>query len=74
MNWAGEPLVSYETVVQLIGSTTTGKGLKIEARLDSKAYATQVKIDDEQMKSVRLKPHARYPQWNYTIAGSMDET
>ena len=31
MNWKGVPLVSYETVVNLIGSTTTRSGLKVKA-------------------------------------------
>ena len=69
MNWAGEPLVSYQTVVNLIGSTTTQQGLRIKARLDAKAYATKVQISDEQMQSVRLEPHKTHPQWNYTITG-----
>ncbi len=29
INWRGRPLEDYETVVQLIGATTTGKGLKV---------------------------------------------
>jgi hypothetical protein len=69
MNWAGEPLASYETVVKLIGSTTTRQGLRIKARLDAKAYATNVQISDEQMQSVHLEPHKTHPQWNYTIIG-----
>jgi len=37
-NWRGKPLISHEVTVQLIGSTTTKKGLKIEARLDKNNY------------------------------------
>ena len=69
MNWAGQPLVSYEAVVNLIGATTTRKGLKIQARLDTKAYATKIKISNQQMKMVSLTPHATHPKWNYTIIG-----
>ena len=29
MNWKGEPLVSYETIINLISATTTKKGLKV---------------------------------------------
>jgi hypothetical protein len=36
MNWKGEPLVSYETVVNLIGTTKTRTGLQVKARLDTK--------------------------------------
>ena len=35
MNWKGKPLVSFETVVKLIGSTTTSNGLTIAAREDN---------------------------------------
>ena len=31
MNWKGEPLVSFETVVKMISATKTQQGLKIKA-------------------------------------------
>ncbi|GFP31346.1 hypothetical protein HKBW3S34_02272, partial [Candidatus Hakubella thermalkaliphila] len=34
MNWKGEPLINYETVVNMISTTTTRSGLKIKAQLD----------------------------------------
>ena len=67
MNWRGEPLVSYETVVYLIGSTSTEKGLHIKARLDTRNYTKGRKVSDDEIEAVRLKRHARLPQWNYTI-------
>jgi hypothetical protein len=30
MNWRGQPLLSYEAVVNLIGSTTTKSGLHVK--------------------------------------------
>lgn len=38
MNWKGKPLVSFETIVKLIGETKTRKGLKVASRLDEKEY------------------------------------
>lgn len=35
VNWRGEPLVSYETVINLISTTTTKTGLQGKARLDT---------------------------------------
>lgn len=67
MNWRGKPLVSYETVINLIGRTTTKGGLRIKARLDRRAYATGRKVTDAEIKEVRLKRHAKLPRWNYTI-------
>ena len=35
MNWRGKPLVSLETIVNLIAGTTTRTGLEVYARLDT---------------------------------------
>jgi DDE family transposase len=66
-NWRGRPLVSHEVVVQLIGSTTTEKGLHIKAELDLRSYELGRKITDEDMKAVRLQPARFHGDWNYTI-------
>jgi Rhodopirellula transposase DDE domain len=34
-NWQGQPLETYEMVVNLIGSTTTASGLQVHATLDT---------------------------------------
>lgn len=67
MNWKGEPLVSYETIIELIGATTTKKGLKIFARLDQNEYERGMKFSDEDMAKLNLKNHELYPKWNYSI-------
>lgn len=67
MNWRGRPLVSYEAVVNLIGSTKTRTGLKVKAMLDKKTYETGHKVTDQQMNELRLKPHAFHGDWNYTL-------
>jgi hypothetical protein len=67
MNWRGEPLVSFETVIQLITATTTRTGLKIKARLDKCVYATGIKIAKEEMEKLNLRRHKKNPQWNYSL-------
>ena len=67
MNWKGEPLVSFETVVNLISATTTRRGLRVKAVLDKRRYETGVKISDEQMKDLNIRPHNQNPEWNYSI-------
>jgi hypothetical protein len=67
LNWQGEPLVSYETVVKLIGSTTTRKGLRVKAKLDKRKYQTGEKITDKEMEKLNIEYHDVNPQWNYTI-------
>lgn len=66
-NWAGEPLTSYETMLNLLNATTTQKGLVVKATLTDKQYATGIKISDEQMKNLNLHQHDTLPHWNYTI-------
>jgi len=68
LNWKGQPLVNYETVVNLIGATRTRTGLRIKAVLDSKTYPAAVKIPDEEMELLNLRVHRKHPNWNYTIS------
>ena len=70
MNWRGRPLVSHEVVVNLIAATTTAKGLKVKARLDSNEYPLKVKVSKEAMQQVNLRPHDFHGEWNYTIRRS----
>jgi hypothetical protein len=67
LQWRGQPLVSYETVVKLIGATTTKTGLKIKAKLDRRRYALGVAITDDQMQSIKINRHKTQPDLNYTI-------
>ncbi len=68
MNWRGKPLVDFETVINLIGSTKTKKGLKVKANLDTKIYEKGIKISDKDMKKINLKYGSTNPKWNYEIA------
>jgi transposase len=67
INWRGEPLSSYETVINLISHTTTEEGLRVHAALDDSKYRTGIVVSDEAMQEVDLEPHTVHPQWNYTI-------
>jgi hypothetical protein len=68
LNWQGQPLVSYETVVNLIGATRTRTGLRVKAKPDVKFYEAGVKITDEEMRSIKLRSHRTQPGLNYTIS------
>jgi hypothetical protein len=67
LNWRGRPLVNYETVVNLIGATTTRTGLRVKAVLDSGTYPKGLTVDDEVMRNVQLHRHKIHPDWNYTV-------
>ena len=70
MNWRGRPLESYETIVSLIGSTTTSKGLKIGAALDDSVYQRGIKVSDQELAGLPIYPHLFHGDWNYTVGGS----
>jgi Rhodopirellula transposase DDE domain len=67
-NWRGRPLVSREAIVSLIGKTTTGAGLRVEAELDTNDYPTGIKVTDEELAALNLKRAAFHGEWNYTIS------
>lgn len=66
-NWKGIPLVDIETIVQLIGATSTKQGLKVVAKKEDKVYEKGIKISDEEMKKLEMKRHKFHGEWNYTI-------
>jgi hypothetical protein len=67
MNWRGKPLVSLETIVNLIGATSTRSGLEVYARLDDGRYPDKVKVSDAQLAAVNLVGDRFHPEWNYRI-------
>jgi len=67
MNWRGQPLTSHEVIVNLIANTTTDKGLKIQAALDTSCYPTGIKVTDQELQEVALEPAAFHGEWHYTI-------
>jgi hypothetical protein len=66
-NWRGRPLVSRSVVVNLIGSTQTRTGLRVEAELDTNQYEQGIKVTNEELEAVRLKRDKFHGDWNYTI-------
>ena len=69
-NWRGRPLTSHDVIVQLIANTTTKKGLRIRAALDSAIYPIGLKVSDKEMKAINLNRDEFYGEWNYSIRNS----
>jgi len=67
LNWRGQPLVSHEVIVNLIAATTTRKGLKVRAQLDTNQYPKGIKVSDDEFASIRLARDDFHGEWNYTI-------
>ena len=66
-NWRGRPLISYQVVVNLIGSTTTKTGLTVRAALDTNRYETGRTVTDQQLAKINCTPADFHGEWNYTI-------
>lgn len=66
-NWRGRPLDSLGTVVNLISNTTTKKGLKIKAKIDTNKYEKGIKVSDTEMQQLNLKRDRFHGEWNYKI-------
>jgi len=66
-NWAGEPLDSYQKILNYARTTQTQTGLRVTAYLDRRHYPCGLKPRSEQIASLRLQRHETLPEWNYTI-------
>jgi hypothetical protein len=71
INWRAKPLISRQTVLDLIGSTTTSTGLKVYARLDTDTYHTKIKVTDAQIKAAQITGDEFHPERNYRIIPSV---
>ena len=67
LNWRGRPLRTYETVVNLIGNTTTRGGLVVRAKLDKRRYPTGKRISPKEMRTLNIERDDFHGDWNYTI-------
>ena len=65
LTWKRPPLLHDETIVNLIGATTTQSGLRVKAVLDTHKYAVGVKVTEAQMD--RIRHPKTHPDWNYTL-------
>ncbi|MCP5003610.1 MAG: ISAzo13 family transposase, partial [Planctomycetes bacterium] len=67
-NWRGKPLLTRETVVNLIANTRTQKGLEIKSMLDQNQYETGIKVSDEEMAGLNIRKAKFHGEWNYKIS------
>ena len=70
--WRGRPLTSHETILQLIGATTTNTGLTVTAALDTGSYPTGIKISDREMRALPIVRDDFHGDWNYTLRPTPD--
>ena len=58
---------SYELVKELIGKTSTSKGLSVIVRIVHQQYLTGLKCAREEIAKQRILFHQNLPDLNYTI-------
>jgi transposase len=66
-NWRGRPLLTRETVVNLISNTRTNTGLEVKAVLDENEYQLGREISDEDLTTLNVSGDEFHSEWNYTI-------
>ena len=66
-NWRGKPLYNLMTIVNLISHTTTEAGLIVKSAIDDTVYEKGIKVSDNELANVAIKPHEFHGEWNYTI-------
>jgi hypothetical protein len=74
-NWRGRPLLSVETIVELIANTRTDPGLTIRSALDPTFYPKGIAVSDDEMAEININPAQFHGEWNYSISpGSANKT
>ena len=66
-NRRGRALLTHATIVNLISATRTQTGLTVRCVLDRRQYPKKIKISDEQMQMIHLKPEPFHGEWNYAV-------
>jgi len=66
-SWQGKPLVSVETAVNLIGSTSTIGGLKVICQRDDSVYNLAQSVSDQEFFSIPIYTIPPMESWNYCL-------
>ena len=72
MNWRGNPLRTYRTVVELTGNTGMRNGLCVSAGIDVCIYEACWKISDVELKTINMVSDQFHGNWNYMIKSWKD--
>jgi hypothetical protein len=71
INWAGQPLRTFEIMLALIRGTLTEKGLQVKAFLVEQVFEKGIKVAEEVFQAINIQPHETCSKWNYTIRPHM---
>ena len=66
-NWRGKPLRTFETIVDMIGSTRTAAGLRVKAKLGKRKYPTGEAATKAEMDALSLQRNDFHDDCNYAL-------
>ena len=67
-NWAGQPLDSYETILNYARTTRTATGLQVNAYLVAPTTPPASRSATRTWSELHLRPHDTQPTRNYTLS------
>lgn len=67
LNWAGQPLTSFDKMLGYIRGTTNQKGLTVRAKLLSGVFECGKKVTQKELEQLPLSRAEDCPQWTYTL-------
>ncbi len=67
INWAGQPLRSFQTMLNYIQGTTTSTGLTVKSFLVEHLFEKGRKVSQSVRQAICLNRRSVCPIWNYTI-------
>ncbi len=72
MNWRGRPLTSHETILQLIGATTTDTGLTVHRRPRHRQLPHRNQDQRPRDGALPITRDDFHGDWNYTLHPTPD--
>lgn len=67
-----ETCQSLTTIINLIGATTTGAGLKVFCDRDTNDYPTGIRISKSEIDALDIRRAEFHGDWNYTLLPNPD--
>ena len=67
LNWAGQPLTSWDKLLGFICGTTTKSGLVVTAKLIKGEFERGQKVSEQQMAELKIEWGGENAVWNYTL-------
>jgi hypothetical protein len=58
---------TFETVVSLIGNTTTRAGLVVRAAIDRRNYPIGKRVPPKELRALKIERDNFHGDWNYVI-------